>query len=100
MTQDSMLSIEYKLGSPVSKLSMEDTACPSKKNWKVTSFPWLLNQSLIQPCSIKNAFFETSPSRNRIVRAGTSCRLNKCANSSHGIFLSDSRFIYVVSEYK
>src|SRR5258708_28556475 len=70
----SMVSIEHILGIFFLKLSIEETPSCSKKNWKVTSLPLLLNQVRRHPFSIKYAFLEYSPSLSRIVLAGTSSR--------------------------
>src|SRR5690606_3040087 len=82
-TQGSMVSMLYKLGWLVLKLSMEETLSPSKKNWVVISLPSLLIQVRKQPFSIKNIFFEISPSRSRVVLAGTSIRLKYGESFSH-----------------
>src|SRR6218665_322442 len=80
--QGSKLSILYKLGWLVLKLSIEATLSPSKKNCVVISLPSLLTQVRKQPFSIKNIVLEISPSCKRIVLAGTSCRLKRWLNLS------------------
>jgi hypothetical protein len=77
ITQGSMLSIEYRLGLPVIKLSMDDTPPPSKKNCVVMSFPLLLIQVLRHPFSMKNMVFEMLPSSSSMVLAGTSIGVKK-----------------------
>ncbi len=65
------------------KLSADEIASPSKKNWKVISFPSLLKESLKQPFSIKKTFLAISPSLSNMVFAGTSSRLNRRLNFCH-----------------
>src|SRR5690606_11190299 len=70
--QGSMVSMLYKLGLFVIKLSIEETASPSKKNCVVLSLPLLLTHVRKHPFSTKNILFERLPSANSTVLAGTS----------------------------
>jgi len=78
-----MLSKENRLGSPSMKLSSDETGWSSKKNWKVTSLPSLLNQSRKHPDLTKYMERATSPSRSNVLFAATSRTLNRRLHCSH-----------------
>src|SRR5690606_30703382 len=82
-TQGSILSILYKLGWLVRKLSMDDTLSPSKKNWVVISFPFAFTQVRRHPFSTKNMVLEILPSCKRRVFAGTFRFVKRERKSSH-----------------
>src|SRR5690606_15900907 len=84
-----ILSIVYKLGLFVMKLSMDETPSPSKKNCVVISLPLLFIQVLKQPFSMKNIFLETLPSSSNFVLAGTSIWVKSGLNIRHlSLFVS------------
>src|SRR5690606_22841389 len=84
-TQGSMVSMLYRLGWLVRKLSMEETLSPSKKNCVVISLPSLFTQVRRQPFSMKYIVLEIFPSCNRMVLAGASTCLKKGEKMFQGI---------------
>src|SRR5690606_2700614 len=88
----SRLAMLYALGWPVRKLSLEETASPSKKNWVVISFPSSLIQVRRQPFSIKYMVRDTCPSCRRVVLAEPFIGLNQGLNRSQGVGCNFSCF--------
>src|SRR5690606_1773962 len=79
----SRLSIVYKLGLFVIKLSIEETPSPSKKNCVVISLPLLFTHVRKHPFSTKNIFLERLPSANSTVLAGTSNGVKRGLRTLH-----------------
>src|SRR5690606_23764310 len=96
-TLGSTVSMLYRLGWLVRKLSLEETLSTSKKNSVVTSFLSWFTHVRRQPFTIKNIVLEISPSRKRTVLAGTSTRLECGANTSQFFSLNVSCFMLAVA---
>lgn len=81
-----MLSSENRLGWRLYMLSNEATKSPSKKNWKVMSFPSFQKNRRRQPFRIKYKVSATCPSSSSRVLAGT----------TSGVIRSFSRIIEMI----